>query len=242
MSPGTDLRGDTSAIRRLTSYKPTDTVPNDMGVSVELCLPWGELPLSDAFGDGTARDVTVEPVVPIGDSPTLDVWVHDVTGDPADVVDVDVARTIERRDGSVLCRFSWTPDEDGFVGAVRDAGGALTSARSSAGQWFCTVRFRNHARVSEFKTLCDRDGVTVSLRSIDHEIEDSTPDGPLTPAQRETLELAVERGYFSIPRDTTLSELADQLGVSDQATSERIRRGVQALLVRRLDAAETVQQ
>jgi len=213
-----------------------------MGVSVELCLPWGEFPLSDAFGDGAPREVTVEPVVPTAESPTLDVWVHDVTDDPANVLAAEGARTIERRDGSVLYRFAWTPEEDGFLGAIRDAGGALTSARSSAGQWFCTVRFRSHARVSEFKTLCDRDGVTVSLRSIDHEIEDSTPDGPLTPAQRETLELAVERGYFSIPRDATLSELADELGVSDQATSERIRRGVQALLVRRLDAVETVEQ
>jgi len=211
-----------------------------MGVSVELCLPWGELPLSDAFE--TAREATVEPVVPTADTPTLDVWVHDVTGDPEAVVETPDARVIERRDGSVLYRFTWTPDEDGFVGAIRDANGALTSARSNAGQWFCTVRFRDHARVSEFKTLCDRDGVTVSLQSIDHEIEDSTPDGPLTPAQRETLELAVQRGYFSIPRDATLSELADDLGVSDQATSERIRRGVQALLVRRLDGVETVER
>jgi predicted DNA binding protein len=212
-----------------------------MGVSVELCLPWGEFPLAEPLGDDAGREATVEPIVPIADTSTVDVWVHDVTGEPSEAVDAPDARVIERRDGSVLYRLSVADDQEGFLGAVRNAGGAVTSARSNAGQWFCTVRFRNHARVSEFKTLCDRDDVTVSLQSIDHEIEDSTPDGPLTPAQRETLELAVERGYFSIPRDATLSELADELGVSDQATSERIRRGVQALLVRRLDAAETVE-
>lgn len=51
----------------------------------------------------------------------------------------------------------------------------------------------------------------------------TTRDG-LTTRQRETLRLAADRCYFEIPRRATLADLADELGVSDQAISERLRR------------------
>jgi len=43
-------------------------------------------------------------------------------------------------------------------------------------------------------------------------------------AQQEALSLAFDRGYFEIPRRVTLVELGDEVGVSDQALSERLRR------------------
>lgn len=218
-----------------------------MGVSVELRLPWDEFPLSEAIGDRNGHKVTVEPIVPTVERLIPYVWIHGVGApDPESVFTgpaaVDEIEIVEENDGSVLYRLTWTPDESGFLGGLRETSGAIVSARTRSDEWLCTVRFRDHSRVSEFKSLCDRGGVAVSLRSIDHNIEDSVPEGPLTPAQRETLQLAVEHGYFSIPRETTLSELAEKLGVSDQATSERIRRGVQALLVRRLETPEVAER
>lgn len=52
----------------------------------------------------------------------------------------------------------------------------------------------------------------------------------LTDRQREVLERALEEGYFEVPRRTTLTELADELGVSDQALSAIMRRGQANLL------------
>lgn len=52
----------------------------------------------------------------------------------------------------------------------------------------------------------------------------------LTPKQREGLELAVVRGYFDDDRDVALGELADELGISKSALSQRLR-GAQAKLV-----------
>jgi predicted DNA binding protein len=218
-----------------------------MGVSVELRLPWGVFPLSEALGEQSGRTVTVEPIVPTAETPIPYVWVHGAAGTDHEAVfdgdaPIDDVEVIEKNDGSVLYRLSWEPAGSGFVAALRETEASVVSARADADEWLCTVRFKNHSRVSEFKRLCDRADVSVSLRSIDHGIEDSVPGGPLTPAQRETLQLAVQKGYFSIPRGTTLSDLAEELGVSDQATSERIRRGVQALLVRRLDTYEVVEQ
>nr|WP_255473553.1 helix-turn-helix domain-containing protein [Halogeometricum sp. CBA1124] len=53
----------------------------------------------------------------------------------------------------------------------------------------------------------------------------------MTDLQRETLALAIRRGYFEVPRSATLSDLAAELGVSKQAVSERLRRAL-ALLAR----------
>jgi predicted DNA binding protein len=55
-------------------------------------------------------------------------------------------------------------------------------------------------------------------------------DGQLTAEQREALSRAVEAGYFDVPRRTTLVGLARELGISDTATSQRLRRGVATVL------------
>lgn len=52
----------------------------------------------------------------------------------------------------------------------------------------------------------------------------------LTEQQQETLQLAVERGYFEVPRKTTCEELAAELGVSTSAVSTQLRR-IQAVVL-----------
>jgi predicted DNA binding protein len=48
--------------------------------------------------------------------------------------------------------------------------------------------------------------------------------------QRETLELAAERGYFETPREVTLDDIADELGVPRSTASYRLRRAVSELV------------
>ncbi|WP_254546560.1 helix-turn-helix domain-containing protein [Halomarina pelagica] len=59
---------------------------------------------------------------------------------------------------------------------------------------------------------------------------ESASPGELTEEQYVTLMTAVEKGYFEIPRRTTMEELADELGITHQALSERFRRGHQTLI------------
>lgn len=47
----------------------------------------------------------------------------------------------------------------------------------------------------------------------------------ITEEQQEALIRAYTAGYYTIPRKITAKELADELGVSHQALSERLRRG-----------------
>jgi predicted DNA binding protein len=58
---------------------------------------------------------------------------------------------------------------------------------------------------------------------------DTTIESSLTKQQREALVAALENGYFSVPRDTTATEVADQLGISKSSFLGRLKRAQQTV-------------
>lgn len=69
------------------------------------------------------------------------------------------------------------------------------------------------------------------VRVADGSEEDVPVRGPrLTTAQREAIEVAYDAGFFEVPRETGLAELAEALGRSPSSLSELLRRGVGALV------------
>jgi predicted DNA binding protein len=56
------------------------------------------------------------------------------------------------------------------------------------------------------------------------------PDSLVTDRQREVLEAAVREGYFAVPRECTLAELAEQIGIDKSTASTILRRGQQRLV------------
>lgn len=61
------------------------------------------------------------------------------------------------------------------------------------------------------------------LLALVHTKEEDT--SLLTDRQREYLRVANRRGYFAVPRECSLADLADTLGVDKSSASETIRRG-----------------
>lgn len=92
------------------------------------------------------------------------------------------------------------------------------------------LRFPTDAAASQFQQQCHETGLTIDVTSV-HDTSRSGAARPdeLTTPQRDLLELALGSGYFAIPRQATLVELAEELGVSDQAASERLRRAQRKL-------------
>ncbi|WP_135663623.1 helix-turn-helix domain-containing protein [Halorhabdus rudnickae] len=60
---------------------------------------------------------------------------------------------------------------------------------------------------------------------------DRDDDGQTTP-QHEALRVVYRMGYFDMPRESNLSELADELNTITSALSERLGRGQRQLLER----------
>lgn len=73
-----------------------------------------------------------------------------------------------------------------------------------------------------FGSTLDDTGLSYDLLSIVHT---DRRDGLLTDRQKTHLTAAYRHGYFEVPRETTLAEVANSLNVDKSSASETIRRG-----------------
>ena len=94
------------------------------------------------------------------------------------------------------------------------------------------IRFPDHGRLTEFDEFLTEHDIDIQVDRIYTQTEDDQREYAydLTDEQREALASAVRRGYFEVPRGATLSDLAEELGITRQAASERVRRGANAVL------------
>lgn len=59
-----------------------------------------------------------------------------------------------------------------------------------------------------------------------HRHEEDNPIGVLSVEERETLRVALEKGYFEVPRAASLVEVADELDRSDVQVSRQLHRAM----------------
>jgi predicted DNA binding protein len=95
-----------------------------------------------------------------------------------------------------------------------ELGAARLEMRYADGRWHTRMRFPNREALRAFHKFCNDHDLDFRLdRLYDTDPERGPPRDRLTASQRETLQLAHERGYFAVPRGTTLSDLADELDI-----------------------------
>ena len=63
-------------------------------------------------------------------------------------------------------------------------------------------------------------------------VETAADDAVLTDRQRECLGVALREGYFEVPRECTLAEVAETVGIDKSTASEILRRGESRVLKR----------
>ena len=63
----------------------------------------------------------------------------------------------------------------------------------------------------------------------------SIQDDSQNPTERELLRSAVDEGYFAVPREIALCDLAAAHGMSSQEASEHLRRGLDTVVRNALD-------
>jgi predicted DNA binding protein len=207
-----------------------------MVVLVELSIP------SESFDLGAVTDtpgtvrVELDRVVPSGEGVMPFVWVE--ADDPqafeaavreSDLVDELYA--LARVGSRVLYQVVWLDAAKGFANTLAASGATVVEARGTDDWWF-RLRFPDHAGVRAFHDRCRADRIAFDVDRI-YTLDDDAGDAyafDLTDEQHAALLAAVERGYFEVPRGVTLGEVAADLGISQQAASERVRRGANAVL------------
>jgi len=98
--------------------------------------------------------------------------------------------------------------------------------------WYEKKLFESYSTFNGFTERCEEYGISVELISISQ-----NPPSPgesaqygLTDRQHEALTLAISRGYFESPRQTSTEALAEEMGISQPSMSSLLRRGERQLL------------
>lgn len=112
-----------------------------------------------------------------------------------------------------------------------EEGGVVRELTADHRGWSFRVAFPGRESVDRFFDFCADHGIDADLYRL-YEESTSAPGSSygLTDSQREALIAAVDSGYFEIPRESSLDELGERLGISGNAASERVRRAMSALV------------
>ncbi|MFC7156819.1 helix-turn-helix domain-containing protein [Halomarina halobia] len=112
-----------------------------------------------------------------------------------------------------------------------EVGGLMLEAESDSVGWAVRLQLPDREALAPLWEYCEAEGIAFELRQL-YRQEEWTIGGVtgLTEAQRVTLLMAYERGYFSEPRETSLEDLAEALDISPTAVGGRIRRGTARLI------------
>lgn len=97
------------------------------------------------------------------------------------------------------------------------------------------ARFPTREALSALRSACRERGMEFHLQHLYEERATAKDGGAgrrygVTEAQCEALLLALDSGYYDVPRRTTLEAIAGELGISTSALSTRLRRGQRSLL------------
>lgn len=202
-----------------------------MPVQVKIAVSAEEFAL-DSVPEGVRVDL--ERCVPLTRERPPHLWVSesDVPRKVGESTD-DADGTLLAAAGSErLVRGEWPAERSAVVDALAASEATCLSGFRERGVWTLTLRFPSTASVSEWYQACPHSERAVTVQQIRTGPSwRGDPVSVLTDRQREALRTALETGYFSVPRQTSLDALSDRLGISDAAASQRLRRGVESLLV-----------
>ena len=133
---------------------------------------------------------------------------------------------VDELENAVLYRAEWTSNVETVVYAYTKVGATILQATGRDDRWELKMRFDDHDALAEFQEYCREHDVAFDLTRLTEQDQPmaSTQYG-LTATQRETLVAARDAGYYSIPQEVTMDELAERLGISRQALSKRLHHG-----------------
>jgi len=150
---------------------------------------------------------------------------------------------VDEIEGSVLYRAEWRENVESIIYAYTDIGATILQATGRDEQWELQIRFDDREKVSQFQDYCEEHDISFELTKLYHQEQPmASAQYGLTPKQRNTLVTALNHGYYDIPQETTMTDLAEELGISQQALSKRLHHGHKNLITNSLTVSHPEDQ
>lgn len=217
-----------------------------MAILVEFGISNERFALGELIARHEALSAELERIVPTGDEAIPYVWVRGPPDDLAELTSTlessDAVRSVsvldqlsisETTDEEHLFRIVWDLEELDIIQGIVASGGNILEGECVNHSWLLRFRFSDHEDVASFyQYLTDHDITAFTIDSI-YELKNRSERGgsdDLSHEQREALAIAANRGYFESPRKVTLEEIGQELGITQQAVSNRIRRAVKQVV------------
>ena len=169
----------------------------------------GESAMPFAWVSGHDRD---EVAAALADDPSLDA--------------VDLVATVGDEQ---FYRLEWNERVESFVETVT-AEGIVLDVRATRQRWTVGALFPERDSLSRTYDRCRNAGYELAVSTISQFSGDGRSRFGLSEEQQRTLSLAFRNGYYDVPRDADTTVLAEELGISHQAVSERMRRAHKTLV------------
>ncbi|QLD89468.1 helix-turn-helix domain-containing protein [Natronomonas salina] len=207
-----------------------------MATEATFTVPSDQFPLGTIFEQLPGVTVELERIIPARDVVIPYFWVRgtevdDVEGAFSEHPGVKAIQFVDSVDGEHLLRVEWALDYDDVLTTLTETDVALIEAVGTNRQWTFDIRGENRRNIAAFQQRCRELDIPITLTKL-HALTpiESATEAALTDTQQATLQLAYERGYFNTPRDVTMAELGEELGVSQQAVASRLRRGIETII------------
>ena len=216
-----------------------------MTTIAELSVSTDEFALAETFQQFPEMEVRVESVVAEGPARTTPlVWFSNVDPDELeDVLEADSTvaqyqRLLEDTDDDEwFYRLQYGEDVGSVCRAVYSHGGTVLGAQVADNQWTLRLLFPHREELSQAVSEIEDRGVRIDVKRMVEAgaDEDLETTAALTEPQKEAIAEAYRQGYYDVPREISLEELASELDISHQALSERLRRANRVLASEQLD-------
>ena len=205
-----------------------------MSVITELRIPSDDFELGQILHMKEAADVELETLVPSGDVTVPLFWVYEPLGEGfLDTVEryptVNTVTEVDVFEDRTLFRLDWDASQDHLFQCILHHEGEILSAAGTSEGWNFELRFPDREALSQCQDCLEDAHISLDIVRIYNPTDpEAGPWYGMSEPQREALTLAIRMGYYDIPRGCTTEELATELGISDQAVTERLRRGIGA--------------
>ncbi|UPV99012.1 helix-turn-helix domain-containing protein [Halorussus gelatinilyticus] len=144
----------------------------------------------------------------------------------ADDPTVDRSVELEDHGDQRLYQVAWKRDAKSLVYAVSEVDATILQAESDGTDWSVELLFPDDEAVSALQDYAAAHDLSFELRWLhDSAHPEAFGQYEVTDEQREALVTAYRLGYFEVPGEVSLGELADELDISKNAASARLHRG-----------------
>lgn len=144
---------------------------------------------------------------------------------------VEAFELIDRTGDTAIYYIEHTPQTRLLSRIVTDENGFLVHTETEAGGWLVHLLLPDRTALNSIWEYSIANDISLDIIEI-YSNDDAGGESSygLTDEQRSALQLAFSEGYFNEPRDVSLGEVADRMGLSSTATSGRLRRGMRNLI------------